>query len=149
MSSVIADESLRGPELRRLPTPDLIDFRARVQETYDGVTARQLKLDFTRGKPASEQLDLSNGLFGAIGPDDFISEDGGDCRNYFGSPQGLIETRRVFAPMLGAPPEQVLVANNSSLALMHDVIAFALSTGAAPGGAPWGRQPMVFVCPAP
>src|SRR5437879_5579246 len=104
MSAVAVDESLRAPDLRRLPTSDLLAFQARVQEAYGTIKARDLKLDFTRGKPSAEQLDLSNGLFTAIGADDYVSEDGGDCRNYFGSPQGLIEARRLFAPLLGAPP---------------------------------------------
>jgi len=52
--------------------------------------------------------------------------------------------------MLGAPPEQVLVANNSSLALMHDVIVYALLTGARDGAVPWRDQgPIRFLCPSP
>jgi DNA-binding transcriptional MocR family regulator len=63
----------------------------------------------------------------------------------------LIEARRLFAPMLGAPPEQVLVANNSSLALMHDAVVFCLLTGARDGAVPWRdlRGAIRLLCPSP
>src|SRR5260221_13884510 len=53
--------------------------------------------------------------------------------------------------MLGAPREQVLVANNSSLALMHDAMVYALLTGAREGAVPWRDQhrPIRFLCPSP
>jgi DNA-binding transcriptional MocR family regulator len=53
--------------------------------------------------------------------------------------------------MLGAPPEQVLVANNSSLALMHDAFVYALLTGTRDGAVPWRdqRPPTRFLCPSP
>src|SRR5258708_33312795 len=53
--------------------------------------------------------------------------------------------------MLGAPPEQVLVANNSSLALMHDAVVYALLTGVREGAVPWRDQhhQIGFLCPSP
>src|SRR5262249_27543090 len=65
--------------------------------------------------------------------------------------RGLIEARRLFGPMLGAPPEQMLVANNSSLALMHDAVVYALITGTRDGAVPWRDQrPRTrFLCPPP
>jgi DNA-binding transcriptional MocR family regulator len=52
--------------------------------------------------------------------------------------------------MLGAPAEQVLVGNNSSLTLMHDIIAFALLHGVPDGAKPWAAQgPITFLCPVP
>src|SRR5262249_19551679 len=42
------------------------------------------------------------------------------------------------------------IGNNSSLALMHDCIAYALLKGVPCGGAPWSAaQPITFLCPAP
>ena len=51
---------------------------------YDDLMGRGLKLDLTRGKPAADQLDLSNELLGLPGQDDFRAADGTDCRNYGG-----------------------------------------------------------------
>ena len=52
-----------------------------------------------------------------------MAQGGTDCRNY-GGLQGLAEARELFSGMMGAPPDQLIVANNSSLALMHDSIVF-------------------------
>ncbi len=119
------------------------------QERYDAFKAKGLKLDLTRGKPSSAQLDLSVELLSLPGAADFIGEGSTDCRNY-GNQQGLIEARRLFSGMLGAPPDQIVVANNSSLALMHDVVVYALLKGTCDSAAPWSKQPDVaFLCPVP
>ncbi|HUA56866.1 MAG TPA: aminotransferase class I/II-fold pyridoxal phosphate-dependent enzyme [Candidatus Sulfotelmatobacter sp.] len=129
--------------VRRDAAQRLVDFRARGQA-----------FDLTRGKPSQEQLDLSNALLELPGWGNHRAADGADCRNYFGDPAGLPEARALFAPMLGVPPAQLLVGDNSSLALMHDAIVFALlhgvPTAANPGGdRPWRAEPIAFLCPAP
>jgi len=44
-------------------TPDeLATFLAETREAYAALQARGLKLDLTRGKPSSAQLDLANEL---------------------------------------------------------------------------------------
>src|SRR5207253_2237581 len=107
--------------LPTLPTAALRDFRDSVRADYETIKARATPFNLARGKPATEQVALSDGLLtAATTAAECLAEDGSDCRNYYGSPQGLIEARRLFGPMLGAPPEQMLVGNNSSLALMHD-----------------------------
>jgi DNA-binding transcriptional MocR family regulator len=61
----------------------------------------------------------------------------------------LAETRALFATLMGAPADQIVVANNSSLALMHDTIVYALLKG-VPGGRPWSKEePISFLCPVP
>ncbi len=138
--------------LASLPTEALRAFRDREQASYDAVKARAAPFNLARGKPATEQVALADALLTAVTTAEACrAEDGTDCRNYYGSPQGLIEARRLFGPMLGAPPEQVLVANNSSLALMHDAVVYALLTGARDGAAPWrdARRPIRFLCPSP
>jgi len=120
-----------------------------IQQGYDAFKAKGLKLDLTRGKPSPAQLDLSAGLLSLPLSADYMAEDGTDCRNY-GGLQGLAEARRLFAGMLGAPPDQVIVANNSSLALMHDAVAYALLKGACDSAQPWSRQgEIAFLCPVP
>jgi len=136
--------------LDTLMTDDLRAFRRQAGDRHAAFRARGLKLDSTRGKPSAEQLDLSNALLSLPGPDGFRAADGGDCRNYLGDVRGLPEARALFAPMLGAPAEQVLVGGNSSLTLMHDVIAFALLHGVPDGDKPWAAQaPVTILCPVP
>jgi DNA-binding transcriptional MocR family regulator len=122
---------------------------SRFEHGYNAFKARRLDLNLTRGKPSSAQLDLSAPLLGLPGPNDYRAEDGTDCRNY-GGLQGLPEARRLFSGLLGAPPEQVAVTNNSSLALMHDAVAFALLKGNCDSAEPWSSEREIsFVCPVP
>ncbi len=128
---------------------DIFRSRHLIQTHYEALKSKQLKLNLTRGKPSAAQLALSAELLNLPG-EHFASQDGTDCRNY-GGLQGLVEARTLFSSMLGAPPEQVVVANNSSLALMHDVIVFALLKGTCDGAAPWStlEDGIAFLCPVP
>jgi hypothetical protein len=101
----------------------------------------------TRGKPSPAQLDLSTELLSFPGSADYLAEGAVDCRNY-GGLQGLAEVRRLFSGILGTPPEEVVVADNSSLALMHDTIVYALLKGTCDSAIPWSKQgEIAFVCP--
>ncbi|MES2316063.1 MAG: aminotransferase class I/II-fold pyridoxal phosphate-dependent enzyme [Pseudomonadota bacterium] len=115
------------------------------QAHYDAFKQRGLKLDMSRGKPAPEQLDLSNSLLDAL--PGFAAADGTDCRNYGGG-VGLPEARALFGELLNVPPAQVVVDSSASLSLMHDVIVYALLNG-VPGGQPWVGQQATFLCPVP
>ena len=125
-----------------------IPAKAEVQKSYEAFKAKGLKLNLTRGKPASTQLDLSTELLALPGASDYMAEGATDCRNY-GGLQGLAEARRLFAGMMGAPADQIIVANNSSLALMHDVIAYSLLKGTCDSPAPWSKGEIAFLCPVP
>ena len=116
---------------------------------YDAFAARGVKLDLTRGKPASAQLDLSAALLALPGESDYLAADGTDTRNY-GVLQGLLELRAVLAPLFGVDPQQTVIGDNSSLGLMHDTIAYALLCGTCDGPGPWSKRPRVaFLCPVP
>jgi DNA-binding transcriptional MocR family regulator len=129
------------------------DIQARFERAkvdYAALCKAGFKIDMTRGKPSAAQLDLSNAMLTLPGNGDFYQADGGDTRNYFGSLQGLPEARALFARMMEAPPERILIGNNSSLALMHDCIVYALLKGVPGGPAPWSAaQPVTFLCPSP
>src|ERR1044072_8950068 len=114
--------------LASLSSDDLAAFQAPVKRRHDVCKQRGLKRDLTRGKPSSEPLDLSNGLLGLPGERDYAAADQTDTRNY-GVLQGLPELRALLAPLFGATPQQVILGDNSSLALMHDAIAFSLLKG--------------------
>ena len=121
----------------------------KLQEDYDSFKARGLKLDLTRGKPSPAQLELSTELLSLPGAHDFMAEGGVDSRNY-GGLQGLIEARRLFSGMMGAPAEQIVAANNSSLALMHDTVIYSLLKGTRDSVTPWSKQGQIsFLCPVP
>jgi DNA-binding transcriptional MocR family regulator len=113
---------------------------------YEEFKQRAMKLDMSRGKPAPEQLDLSKPLLGAL--DDFVAADGTDARNY-SLVLGLPEARALFGALLEVPAAQVVAEGNSSLALMHDVIVYALVHGLT-GHKPWKEQGRIsFLCPVP
>jgi DNA-binding transcriptional MocR family regulator len=132
-----------------LPSTPVAGRLRELQQNYEAFKARGLKLNLTRGKPSSAQLELNEELLALPGAGKYMGESATDCRNY-GGLQGLAEARRLFAGMMGAPAEQVVVANNSSLALMHDCIAYSLLKGTCDSAAPWSRQgEVVFLCPVP
>src|SRR5437868_6280407 len=113
--------------LLRLNSDQLRDYHAEVQARYSQFAARGVKLNLTRGKPAAQQLDLSNELLSLPGVGDFMSGSV-DCRNY-GELQGLLELRTLLAPVFGVTADRVILGENSSLSLMHDSIAFCLLKG--------------------
>jgi DNA-binding transcriptional MocR family regulator len=133
---------------QNMDTRQLQALQAEYRKRYDGLKARKLKLNMSRGVPSPEQLDLSNGMLPCVSGDDYQAGDGVDSRNY-GGVEGLAETRALFGAMLGVSPDRVIIGCNSSLALMHDLIARALLLGVPGGDAPWGKTPVKFVCPSP
>ncbi|MEU6124526.1 aminotransferase class I/II-fold pyridoxal phosphate-dependent enzyme [Streptomyces sp. NPDC047123] len=120
----------------------------RARKDYDELAGRGLSLDLTRGKPAPEQLDLSEELLSLPGGR-FTAADGTDVRNY-GGLQGLPELREIFAGVLQVPAAQLLALGNSSLELMHDCLVHAL-LGRLPGAeSRWVDQERIaFLCPVP
>jgi DNA-binding transcriptional MocR family regulator len=55
-----------------------------------------------------------------------------------------------LAPLFGVAPAQVVLGDNSSLALMHDAVAYALLKGTVDSPRPWSKEPRVaFLCPVP
>ena len=120
-----------------------------LQAEYAAQQAKGLKLDLTRGKPAPEQLSLSDALMELPGLVPHVSDEGFDIRNYGGG-EGLIELRRIFGELYGIPPTQLLALANASLQLMHDALMFAYVFGVPGGEKPWGKEEKLkFICPVP
>jgi DNA-binding transcriptional MocR family regulator len=143
------DEFFTMTDSTQVSSQDATGAGSQLRESYEAFKKKGLKLDLTRGKPSAAQLDLSNELLSLPGAANYLAEGGVDCRNY-GGLQGLAEARRLFSGIMGAPPEQVVVANNSSLALMHDTVVYALLKGTCDSGKPWSAQgEIAFLCPVP
>ncbi|MET9361897.1 aminotransferase class I/II-fold pyridoxal phosphate-dependent enzyme [Streptomyces sp. NPDC006632] len=118
------------------------------RKDYEALAARGLKLDLTRGKPAPEQLDLSEDLLSLPGGR-WTSADGTDVRNY-GGLQGLTELREIFAEVLQVPAGQLLAAGNSSLELMHDCLVHAMLSRLPGAKSHWvDQERLAFLCPVP
>ncbi|MFG2502104.1 aminotransferase class I/II-fold pyridoxal phosphate-dependent enzyme [Streptomyces sp. NPDC048441] len=130
-------------------SPDaLTGLLERARKDYQDLAGRGLSLDLTRGKPAPEQLDLSEDLLSLPGGR-HTSADGTDVRNY-GGLQGLPELREIFAEVLQVPAGQLLALGNSSLELMHDCIVHALLSVVPGAESRWVDQERIaFLCPVP
>lgn len=133
--------------LAELSPAELSALAEELSTRYAELKGSGLKLDLTRGKPSAEQLNLSNELLTLPGADRTTDAAGTDVRNY-GGLQGLIAIREIFGELLGIPTEQLIAADNSSLSVMHDSLAFALLHG-RPGGTPWAGQRRKILCPVP
>ncbi|MEO9326072.1 aminotransferase class I/II-fold pyridoxal phosphate-dependent enzyme [Nocardioides sp. C4-1] len=135
------------PTLQDLDADALASFRAAKEEEFAALKARGLKLDLTRGKPSSAQLDLSDALLTL--PTTTKDRSGADVRNY-GGLEGLPELREIFAELLWVETDQVVCGGNSSLTLMHQVLTSLLLHGGPGSERPWKDEPALkFVCPVP
>ena len=132
-----------------LTREELTAIKVDLEEEIGMFKARNLKLNMARGKPSSDQLDLSTEMQTLLKtPSDFISENGVDCRNY-GELEGIDEARRVMAVLLDDEMENVIVGGNSSLTLMYNSVARYMDFGAR-GSKPWGDYDCIkWICPVP
>ena len=128
------------------PPEELRQLKQQMEQIYARYCERNLKLDMSRGRPAAEQLNLSNGaLAGLTNP---ITSDGVDTRNY-GQLAGLKEMREFFGRWLDIDPESIIIGGNSSLNLMYDALCRLMLFGTE-GELPWHRCSKVkFLCPVP
>mgnify|MGYP001175559216 FL=1 len=126
---------------------ELIKRKNELAEEYENYKKQGLKLDMSRGKPCTEQLDLSNDLFKYA--QNLYSEDGIDCRNY-GVLDGITETKKLFAELFDVKIDEIFIAGNSSLSLMYDLMAKAFNHGLNGFEKPWSKlEKIKFLCPSP
>lgn len=119
-----------------------------LEKRYNAFKAQNLKLDMTRGKPCAEQLDISMDILDIPAKELRKAADGTDCFNY-GVLDGIPEAKALFAEMLEVNTDEIIVGGNSSLNLMYDTIARAMSLGIL-GSTPWSKLDGVkFLCPSP
>ena len=112
---------------------------------FEELKSENLSLDLTRGKPSSDQLDLSNSLMNQT--DEASEFEGLDLRNY-GEIKGLESCRELGAQILNCDKDLVWAGGNSSLSLMSQFLTFMFVEGN--GGGPWNLKERVSVlCPVP
>ena len=128
---------------------ELTAQKVQLEDELAHYTARNLQLNMARGKPSSEQLDLSLGMLQLLTTaEECHSETGLDCRNY-GGLQGIDEARRLMAVLLDDEMENVIVGGNSSLTLMYNAIARYFDFGVR-GSKPWHKYDKIkWICPVP
>ena len=121
-----------------------------VLRKYNEFKSMGLTLDLSRGKPNSDQLDISLPLLSEARPrEKCFSINGVDCRNY-GVLDGIPEMKQLFADMLGIKTEYVTVGGNSSLQLMYDTLARAMLFGVKDSRRPWCKEPVKkWICVTP
>ena len=114
-------------------------------ETFEALKQKNLSIDLTRGKPHSNQLDLSNDLMTqAVDP---IGENGVDLRNY-GEPIGIIEARKLGADILDSKIDLTIAGEQSSYLLMTQLLLGRFLFGIDDD--PWkdDKEP-AFLCAVP
>jgi DNA-binding transcriptional MocR family regulator len=82
--------------------------------------------DLTRGKPSPNQLLLSQKLIESISQP--FEMDGVDLRNY-GTPEGIKSARNLGSTILDTDEKKTLALDNSSLTLMHQILACSYFLG--------------------
>lgn len=130
-------------------TEELLEMKKGLELQYEKEKAKGLSLDMSRGKPASEQLDMTMPMMDIFNEQfDMHDEQGVDVRNY-GYLEGIIGARRLLGDMLGVDPEHVIVFGTASLSVMYDTVSRSVTHGVM-GSTPWCKLDKVkFLCPAP
>ena len=136
--------------LAEMSKEELEKFRDEVRKEYDGYKAQGLALNMARGKPSSDQLDLTEKMLTIIDKnEDCFDENGTDCRNY-GILDGIPQAKKLFAPMLGVNEKEIFVGGNSSLNMMYDTITKFVLFGVDKEHKPWKDCGKVkWLCPCP
>ncbi len=136
--------------LGELTVPQLEALLKKLRGEYREYQRKGLRLDMSRGKPNTEQLNLCQGMLDTVTSSlGAVSESGIDCRNY-GFLDGLPEVRKLLADMLGVEQDEIIVGGNSSLNMMYDCMTRALLSGVYGSDKPWCKEPEIkFLCPVP
>jgi len=128
---------------------ELQELRKQLHVQYKEFQGKDLRLDMSRGKPSTEQLDISMGMMDVLSSDvDLTCDDGTDCRNY-GVLDGIKEAKELLADMMEVAPDHIIIYGNSSLNVMYDTVSRSMTHGVM-GSTPWRKLDKVkFLCPVP
>ena len=131
-----------------LKKEELKNIYEELSEKYLAYKAMGLSLDLSRGKPNSEQIDVSQAILSTpMEREDCFAKSGLDARNYG---EGLPEMKEFFSALLGIKREYIYVGGNSSLQLMHDTIARGMLFGLKNSKRPWCQEKgLKWICVVP
>lgn len=136
--------------LTEMNKEELSAFKSECEKEYESYKAKGMKLDMSRGKPSTEQLDLAMPMFDVFtNAASMLTSDGIDCRNY-GCLTGIHDAKVLFGDLLGVKEEELIIGGNSSLAMMYDAVSRAMTHGVYGSQKPWGKYDKIkFLCPVP
>ena len=118
-------------------------------EKYNEYCSSGLKLDISRGKPNSDQLDVAQELLSYPITAEETKIAGVDARNY-GIIDGIPEAKKLFADIMGVDAKNVFVGGNSSLQLMYDTLSRAMLFGTVDSERPWCKEEgLKWICVVP
>ena len=121
---------------KEMTREELLAEKESLEKQYKDFQAQGLKLNMSRGKPSTAQLNLSNGLMDVLNSDSYFNDETGtDCRNY-GVGEGIPEAKRLMGEMSEVGPDDMIIFGNSSLNIMFDTIARSYTHGVC-GSTPW------------
>ena len=134
---------------QEMETEELVALQQELEQAFEDVKGKGLKLDMSRGKPAVTQLNMSMDMFDVLNSEsDMKCEDGTDVRNY-GVLDGIPEAKKLMGDIMGVPAENVIICGNASLPIMYDTVSRSMTHGVM-GSTPWCKLDKVkFLCPAP
>lgn len=138
-------------QLKDMSRAELETFLENTKSEYSDFKGRGLKLDMSRGKPSSSQLDLAMKMLAAVNSydKDYKASDGTDCRNY-GGLDGICDAKHLFSQMLEVSPDELIICGNSSLNTMYDTIAKAIIFGVDGVHKAWKDYDKIkWLCPSP
>lgn len=134
---------------REMSRDELIALKKELESQYEEAKAKGLKLDMSRGKAASAQLDMEMDFLDVVNSgSDYKTQAGVDCRNY-GLLDGIPEAKKLMGDLMGVAEDQVIVCGNASLSIMYDTVVRSMLFGVQ-GSTPWCKLDKVkFLCPVP
>lgn len=104
-------------------------------------------IDMSRGKPDNFQVSLSKKMYDTITDEIFDK-----YIHYFnyGGIEGIEELRLFFSKLIDISSNEILINDNSSLRLIHDILAWFLLKGVGTEYRPWcENEEISFICPVP
>ena len=118
------------------------------RKEYERIREKDLKLDMSRGKPDTNQLNLSDEMLSILTHDDCVDH-AIDYRNY-GIFDGIPEAKEIFCNIMGANKDEIMILGNSSLNIMYDAVIRSFVLGVNSACPPWSKLERVkFLCPVP
>lgn len=128
---------------------ELLSLKKELDGKFEEAKGKGLKLDMSRGKQSTAQLDMTMSIMNVFDSDSVLkTEDGIDCRNY-GLMDGIPEVKKLLGDMMGVSAQNVIVYGNSSLSVMYDAVSHSVTHGVM-GSTPWCKLDKVkFLCPVP